>query len=181
MRRYGLVITGPNASGKTTALRTALGDWDEDARVVRLHSDTTKHFDRIEEAWRSDAAVVAIEGIDRTARRVAEVITAFPNERTLEVVIASQAPEVMLAHLRARCAKVGKEFNEAYWSGDKLRYEGQRRYMGLRDRLYRNARLVDVDAEYAAWTPLIAEWRSSVRQALPDRPKEDVDDGFRLS
>jgi hypothetical protein len=47
------------------------------------------------------------------------------------VIVLKQAPDVMRAHLQARCERYGKPFNAEYWDSAKLLYEGSRRYPAL--------------------------------------------------
>jgi hypothetical protein len=207
-RRYGLLLVGPNASGKTTAVERVLaafsgadvasvfaderdrrmltgdltnmgeqlrqGAWDQPSKVLvvvgtnyiakaagimiqGIHGDTIqggpeKQLATVGSVLNGPADVVIGEGIDRFARAARRT----GSERTLDVCVTTQTPEVMKAHLQARCLKKGKRFREDYWVERALIYEGQRRYVNMAKDYFPNATFWPIGLNYEGQDELIA-------------------------
>lgn len=140
-QRVGILVTGPNCSGKSTTVLTALEPWGADPRIVSILADNrdSRLFkdapavveERLREVWLGSAAVVVVEGTDRPARALSRVYASATKIRPLVVLVTEQRPETMAAHIQARCAAKGKPYNAAYWDRDRLSYEGMRRYPSL--------------------------------------------------
>lgn len=134
---HAFLVTGSNASGKTTTVARVLerlADYPSD-RIFSIRADNDGRFKGSSEnqeavltdIWLSDTPVIIIEGtrINTPLLRVAKKHAAA---RKLTVIMTTQTPEVMEAHLRARCEKKGKTFRADYWTRWKLEYEGMKRY-----------------------------------------------------
>lgn len=171
-----ILVTGPNASGKSTLVDTATAPWATDPRVLTIHGDTGS-FSKgtpeetaalVTEVWNSDVPVLVIEGIDRIARAVYAANVASRVRRELTVNVTAQSPDVMLAHLKARCEKRGKAFNESYWDQERLVYEGQNRYRNLATRYFASIepRTWSASADYASLEPLIRHIRGGITRCL---------------
>lgn len=146
--RLGFLVIGPNASGKTTAVKAALGTPQALAAlasgclIVFHPDDEVRGADRgiasIENAalrlWGdARAAVVVIEGTNRAALGA---IRAWRRDasRSMEVLVTSMSADVMRASIQARCEKRRKRFRSDFWSEKALAYEGSRRYRNLASR-----------------------------------------------
>lgn len=133
--RYAFLLTGGNCSGKTTAVAKAFEPWIGDPRILSVRADNDGRFkgDAVDqrrvltELWLGDTPILMVEGT-RINTPLMEVAKANRDARELVVLMALQKPDVMRAHLQARCAEKNKVFRSEYWVHQKLEYEGMRRY-----------------------------------------------------
>ena len=86
--------------------------------------------------------------------------------RELVVLMALQTPEVMRAHLEARCAKKNKTFRKEYWITDKLNYEGMKRYPNSFAKNNIKAERFIVDVEYQVQEKIISRIRELITEVL---------------
>lgn len=74
-----VLVTGPNASGKTTAVQKALEEWTLDSRVAAVHADNrdrglfADNFDALPSVIASPSQVVVLEGTSRIANAVGRI------------------------------------------------------------------------------------------------------------
>lgn len=158
--RYGFLVTGPNASGKTSAVTDALKEWVGDRRVAAAYADNSNRgtfkgdgptmVASVRRIWADRAPVVVIEGTNRIALKLAQVIQAEPELRTCEALMTLAEPEVMQQMIRARCERLGKRFRDDYWTLRVCKGEGQGRYRSLGRRLFPGTRYFNVGPDYAA-------------------------------
>lgn len=138
----GILVTGPNASGKTTATMSALAPWVRDPRLATVYADNSDRaafkgtmndmVDRMETIWRSSAELVVVEGTNRIATVLGYLFRRLPdNPRVTSCHVTLMAPEFMEASIRARCLEKGKRFRDDYWTHRVLEYESQRRYKSV--------------------------------------------------
>jgi len=168
----GILVMGPNASGKTTAVTKAVEPW-ANASVLTVHGDKApfnkdqagESAEAFRAAWRSEYRVVVFEGIDRTARAVAK-LQDDASRRLVSVVVTSQRPEVMRAHLRARCEKRGRTFNADYWTDKTLIAEGVNRYANLAKRYRAPVDFIEMDEAYTRSQIIIDTIRTLIRDAV---------------
>ncbi len=139
--KYAFLLTGGNAAGKTTAVEKALQPWHTakdvyaGGKIMNIRADNDGRFKGdaqdqrrvLTEIWLSDVPVLMVEGT-RINTPLMDVAKANPKEREFVVLMALQKPDVMRAHLVARCAKKNKTFRSEYWTYVKLEYEGMKRY-----------------------------------------------------
>lgn len=135
--KYGFMVTGPNSSGKTTAVERATAGYARDNRLIVSYADNRDRrmyqgdaeqmANLIQDLWLSPAQVVIVEGT-RVPTLVERVYRRYPNERELLAFVTQTSPEDMETQLRNRCLKTGKRFRDDYWTRNKLVYEGSRRY-----------------------------------------------------
>lgn len=139
MTKYGMLVTGPNASGKTTATQRALKMWENDARLKTVYADNSDRSafkgtmnDMVElllGIWESDATLVVVEGTNRIATVLGRVIERNPQARGWSAHVAvPTSGAVMGDHIRRRCALLKKRYRDDYWTARVLDYESQRRY-----------------------------------------------------
>lgn len=174
--RYGFLVTGPNASGKTTTVQSALEPWREDRRLAVAHADNADRstfkgdgptmLAALRDLWLSNATVVVVEGTNRIAGKLAEVLAEDRDTRTCEALVTEMTGATMRRALVARCQKLGKRFRDDYWSDRVLEYEGRRRYQSLIERYYPDARVWVVEDGYAACADLGAYLRDRVAACL---------------
>lgn len=163
-RRVAILVTGPNASGKTTAIERALDGLDvcrlkrksadrpEPAEILSVDADQylgggTKADVATEKMigfWEGDWPVLAVEGIDRNARAFADAAEAI-GERDVYVFCVTVAPEVLRANIEARCERTGRTFNSDYRDRKRCEYEGGRRYPNLVDRYFKGAEVERIE------------------------------------
>lgn len=181
-----ILVTGPNCTGKTTAVKAAVAGLTESEekghlRVVYADSDSKGEFfggsleasrEKLRELWMSDTPVIVFEGTNRIALLVGEMKTLkwaadrAPYRRVLVFATRAGAAD-MKEMLRARCEKAGKEFRGDYWTLERLVYEGSRRYFNLVQKWFGGvARWVAVDASYLGALALKLEVRAAVLLAL---------------
>jgi len=126
-----VVLTGPNASGKTTLALTiqktlrelmdvAVEIEDQRQRLYKGATETI--FTNMHRLWQEGPRAVLFEGIHRTARYMLRSACVATRPRQLFVVVLSQAPGVQAAHLELRVGAL-----KARWTARILEYEGQRR------------------------------------------------------
>lgn len=186
--RVGVLVTGPNASGKTTAVRSALAGYARDGRVRVIladNSDRSKDVlqaeDMLAEIWCGPAQLVLVEGT-RVPTVLERVVAAHPSVRALKAFVTVTSPEIMEAHLRARCAALGKRFRDDYWIGKPLRYESQARYRVSVPRFVPAGDIhwFDVDETYTGAAQLASRLREAVHSAVGG-PRVDPLPEFILS
>jgi hypothetical protein len=175
--KIGCLVTGPNASAKTTSLLTATEDYVGDPRLRVLYADNSnrKEFkceaeeaaNRIEAIWRSDVPVVIAEGT-RMPTVLHRVVARNPDERQVMAFVTLTTAEVMEANVRARCAKKGKRYRDDYWTPHKFDYEGTRRYRLSVPRFIPDEFIqwFEMDTSYTNAPAMIAAIRSVVVGAL---------------
>jgi len=172
-RRVAILLTGPNCSGKTTAVERAAEGWPEGAlRVVHadkeLKGSPAEQEAALAAAWAGPEAALLVEGINRGASAFAEVSARCREAREVVAVhVTRSSPAIMREHLIARCAKRGKRFRADYWTHRVLLYEGTRRYAELARRRFPGARFWDVAADYSHLDALVETLRAQIREALP--------------
>jgi len=133
--KYAFLLTGGNCAGKTTAVAKALEPWIGDQRIMDIRADNNSEFKGdaqdqrrvLTEIWLSEVPILMVEGT-RINTPLCDVAKAHRGARELKVLMALQKPDVMRAHLVARCAKKNKVFRSEYWTNQKLEYEGMKRY-----------------------------------------------------
>lgn len=177
-RRYGFLVTGPNASGKTTTVQAALEPWRGDRRLAVAYADNADRstfkgdgatmLAALRDLWLSNATVVVVEGTNRVAGKLAEVIAEDTPARSCEALVTEMTGDTMRRALVARCAKLGKRFRDDYWADRVLEYEGRRRYQSLIERYYPDARVWLVQDGYAACADLGAYLRERVATCLAE-------------
>lgn len=135
--RRGLLVMGPNASGKTTAVAQATAG----LRVRVVHGDVELNTSslvemqrRLAEIWISAWGTVVIESTNRLALCLLRLLETAPGERSADIMVTAMDPAVMRAALQARCAERGKRFRADYWDEGRLTYEGRGRYVNLAER-----------------------------------------------
>ena len=173
-----LLLGGGNAAGKTTALKAAQQRYAHRTDWLWLYPDhdggdlkgkTGDQLKMMMKLWsRRDVIGIAMEGtrIHDTVLRCM-VLNQYP--RHLHIGFINQTGEVLVQHLRERCARRGKKFREDYWGGPKnLRkatYEGSRRIPTVVEKMLGehpeimarvHARSFQVDAGYDAWVGIHA-------------------------
>jgi hypothetical protein len=137
--KYGMLVTGPNASGKTTATQKALQFWVGDQRMRTVYADNSDRSafkgtmnDMVElllGIWESDAHLVVVEGTNRIATVLGRVIERAPDARKWSAHVAvPTSGAVMGEHIRRRCELLKKRYRDDYWVERVLDYESQRRY-----------------------------------------------------
>ena len=130
-----VVLCGGNAAGKTTLLQSVEADYGHRNDIRFVYADVEgdfkeradKQYKAVVESWLGPERIIIADG----TRIYSKVLIAYQNlvvTRRLVFVILVQSPEVMKAHLIARCAKRNKKFRDEYWDRDKCYYEGTLRY-----------------------------------------------------
>lgn len=175
-RHHAILLIGPNASGKTTAVREGTRDWAGDPRVLAIYADTEKAYKtdpatveyNFLTVWESPTAVLVIDGTDRSARALHRVIAASRRTppRTLDVHVTVVDPMAMRAHLAARCARSGRTFNAPYWTDEKCVYEGTRRYRNMASRSFPEAQLWTIGEAYLECGQLVRTIQAQIQAAL---------------
>lgn len=184
----GILVTGPNASGKTTALQQAVAAYARDPRLVTIYADNSDRRTfkgdalemsaRLEDIWISPALAVIVEGT-RMPTVLERVVMKHPARRELYGVVTVSQPEVMEAQIRGRCTLLQKRFRDDYWKHDKLLYEGTRRYRKSVPRFIPDDRISwwDMDAQYTASGAMAATIRVLVARELGEpQPAPEVVD-----
>jgi ribose 1,5-bisphosphokinase PhnN len=131
-----VIVTGPNGSGKTTAVDRAVAPWRFDRRITVVHGDHQPEFHgevgqvraSVASQIESGADVVVFESTDRVTRAVA-----LSDRSGIDCVafVTETEPDAMRARLRRRCLQRGKPYRDDYWDLKRLLYEGTRRYRNL--------------------------------------------------
>ena len=171
--KYAILLTGSNAAGKTTAVARALTFCEEDPRVVSIRADNDGRFKGdaqdqrkvLTEIWLTDTPVLVVEGT-RINTPLMDVAKQNRDARELTVLMINQTPEVMKAHLIARCAKRNKTFRADYWSYWKLEYEGSKRYPNSFRKHSVKPVVFNMDAEYKVQDDVVDYLQSFIRRAL---------------
>lgn len=180
-----ILVTGPNASGKTTTTHKALEPFQEDFRVVEVFADTDSYWKvgpqelkdkllaehRMNRVLQNGAPpVMVVEGTNRVAMAVLELRKTFEAEgRRMVCHVTRSSATVMRNAIKARCEKNNKKFRADYWSEKICGYEGRGRYANLMNKYGVTTRQYwDVDAEYSYAPGLIEALRTTIRQELGD-------------
>lgn len=173
----GILVTGPNASGKTTALQQAHAGYEHDPRLTVVYADNSDRStfkgdalvmaQRMRDIWETEAEIVIVEGT-RMPTIVERVVKAFPGHREIQAFVTLTQPETMEKQLRARCARLGKRFRDDYWKYPKLHYECQRRYRMSVPRFIAETAISwwDVDETYAGATAMSDAIRQVIETTL---------------
>lgn len=158
--RVGIMLSGPNASGKTTIL-TKVSEmwkgriWDDPNKLKVFYADNNDLFKGSAESqeaaltkeWLDETPVIIFEGT-RINTPLLRVAKKYRDWRKYEVIMCTQTSEVMKAHLEARCAKRGKTFRADYWDCKKLEYEGNGRYPNIFRKNSVATKTFSIDLEY---------------------------------
>lgn len=177
-----ILVTGPNASGKTTTTQKAMEPFQEDFRVVEVYADNGGGWkltpdgmkERLLALHREDVvlkrppAVMIVEGTNRIAMAVLEIRKTLEAEgRRLVCHVTRARATVMRNAIKARCEGNGKLFRADYWTDKICTYEGTGRYVNLMNKYYiQNRTYWDVDATFSYAPALIERLRAEVGQEL---------------
>lgn len=194
--RIGILVTGPNASGKTTATLAALAPWAEDTRLKTVYADNSDRsafkgdmaamVDRMAAIWFSETPVVLVEGTNRIALVLSRAIARDPSARVVSMAITRTTAAGMRAMLMSRCREKGKRFRDDYWQEKQLDYEAARRYPNLRHHSFavvppERVRYFDMEATYQMSHALTTHVHGLVNDALGAAvPREKSQDVFQL-
>lgn len=178
--KQAFLVTGGNCSGKTTSVEQALDPWrcigcpvDLDIRIESIRADNDNRFKgtavQQEEAltalWLSPTPVIVVEGT-RINKPMIDVSKKYPGERKFTVIMTIQKPDIMKAHLIARCEKKDKDFRADFWTRQKLEYEGMKRYANAFRKRGITPLVVDVDLDYQNCKVIVNYLRSAITEAL---------------
>lgn len=173
-RRFGLLVLGPNASGKTSAVKQAMAEFVGDSRALVVLADKSPygHISAGEGAallrriWEGQEAVVVVEGT-RCGTMMARAIAASPEARETSLLLTAVTPEIMRTHIEARCAKVGKLFRADYWAGKRLEAHARRhRGEALRYFAGMSTEVFEIGPAYEGHEALVHAIRDRVRAWL---------------
>ncbi len=178
MDRYAFLVTGSNCCGKTTLVKRVVdrltADGFDARNIFSVRADNDGRFKgkvpdqekALLEVWGSEAGVAIFEGT-RINNPLTRVAKAHPEIRQLEVLVVLQKPDVMRAHMEARCARKNKTFRKDYWSIRQLEYEGMRRYPNyFSKKRITNVKLFTMDLEYRASAEIEAHLEARIREVL---------------
>lgn len=168
-----LLVTGPNCSGKTTTVNRVEKAFPG-ADIHLIYADTRDKFkcpisemeEKLTDIWLSHSQVVIAEGtrINTPLMRVAARNRAA---RVLDIIIITRMrPEVMKAHLQARCEKKGKTFRADHWNTYELEYEGSRRYPSAARKYGFPHKLYEVGMNYEGCDEMFGHLVAKVGAAL---------------
>lgn len=79
--KLGILVTGPNASGKTTAVTEALKGWTVEDGVKAIHADNSDRglfeptFAPLEQLWQDPIHVMVLEGTSRVANALGRILS----------------------------------------------------------------------------------------------------------
>jgi predicted ABC-type ATPase len=174
--RHGFLVTGPNCSGKTTSVQKALHLMEiapDNPYIEVIQADNDDRFKGSAEEqgaallriWSSDVSLVLIEGT-RINTPTVQMVRANPGFRIFRVFMTRQSPDVMKAHMQARCEKRGKTFRADYWSRQKLEYEGSRRYPNIFRKNGFSPKIYDIDLEYNVCEKLVEDLQLAIEEAV---------------
>lgn len=171
-----LLVTGPNASGKTTTVKTALEPWEGDTRIIRVYADNDGYWkvgpeemkQKLTLAHQDGAPIILVEGTNRIATAVLELKRTFEAEqRQLAAHVTRSSSTMMRNAIMARCEKNGKKFRADYWTDRVCLYEGSGRYINLMNKYnVRDRKYWDVDATYSYAPALIETLRAQITEEL---------------
>lgn len=187
-----VLVTGPNASGKTTTVRTALAPWARDARVVCIHADDQSGINKstmpemtaeLERIVGGHQKVTVVEGTNRIALVFGDVMRRAG--LAVEANYTETSAAFMRASLMARCASKGKRFRDDYWTERVLNYEARLRYQRLMARLFEGfcpVNLWPVGEGYEGTQALGMHLQTLVRSVVgePEVVDEEPEAVFRL-
>ncbi len=178
MDNYAFLVTGSNSSGKTTTVERVLErlratEGCLDGWLLSISADNDNRYTgkaeeqeaKLAELWLSDTRVLIIEGT-RIHTPLMRVARCCANLRHLEALITIQKPDIMRAHLEARCARKGKTYRADYWTRQKLEYEGMKRYPNFLRRNGIRPRIFEVDLDYKVCDEMAAYLEGLIRKAL---------------
>ena len=177
MDRYAFLVTGSNCCGKTTlvehVLNRLVADGFDDRHIFNARADSGSYYKgktldqerKLLEAWESEARVAIFEGT-RINSPLTRIAIAHPDIRRLEVLVILQKPDVMKAHMMARCARKGKTFRADYWSMWKLEYEGMKRYPNYFRKRYIKTQNFTMDLEYKVCEEIEKYLEARIREVL---------------
>lgn len=186
--RVGLLVTGPNASGKTTATRQALEPWERDTRLTTVYADNSNRsmfkgtmdemVARLAEVWGSAADLVVVEGTSRIGQALSRAREG--SARDLRVVMTVTSPAGMERMLRTRCAKLGKRYRDDFWGEQALTYESRFRYVNMMASRFSGIvpTVIEMDSDYVAAADLVSAVRAVANEVLGeprrDRPSDSL-------
>lgn len=172
-QRLGIVVLGPNASGKTSATRKAVKDLGPVVRLVNLDNEVAfRHQtdDKLRPIWFGPQAVVMLEG-SRLGTVIARLTSDGPlgdgQHRSFELVLTVTSPETMRDHIRSRCERNGKRFRADFWSGKHLETHCLRAAREV-DRLFAGAHVTrfPIGSDYSGHDALVQHLRRRVESCL---------------
>lgn len=173
--KHAFLITGGNCAGKTTTVAQVLATFAEDSRIESIRADNDGRFKgessdqeaALTQIWEGPTPVLVIEGtrINTPLMRVAKKL---PSERKFTVIMVIQKPDVMKAHLIARCAKRNKTFRADYWTLQKLEYEGMKRYPNSFRKNYIKPVTFYMDLEYKITDEIVVFLQTQITEALAE-------------
>lgn len=157
---HAILVTGCNATGKTTATQAALATWVADGRLRTVYADSSdRHSFKgsqvdIEALLASILAepteLVVVEGTTRIARAFGRTIRG--SLREFECYGTLVDGPTMRAMLETRCAKLGKRFRGEFWTVERCALE-QRDYHTVNKNQLGGA---------MQWYPVGADYRGAV-------------------
>jgi hypothetical protein len=175
---YAFLVTGSNSSGKTTTVERVLErlratEGCLDGWLLSIRADNDNRYKgkaedqeaKLTDLWHSDTRVLIIEGT-RINTPLLRVARAHRDARVLEAIVTVQRPDVMRAHLEARCARKGKVYRAEYWTPTKLRYEGYYRYPNSMRRSGVQPKVFEMDLDYRVTDEVAAYLEGQIRKAL---------------
>ena len=174
---YAFLVAGSNCCGKTTLVKRVLdrltADGFDDRHIFNARADSGSYYkgktsdqeQKLLEVWQSKATVAIFEGT-RINSPLIRVAKAHPENRKLEVLIVLQKPDVMKAHMMARCARKNKTFRADYWSMWKLEYEGMKRYPTYFRKRCIPTQSFTMDLEYQVAAEIEAHLEARIREVL---------------
>ena len=178
MGRYAFLVAGSNCCGKTTLVKRVvdrlIADGFDDRHIFNARADSGSYYkgktldqeQKLLEVWESKAGVAIFEGT-RINSSLTRVARAHPDTRQLEVLLVLQKPDVMKAHMMARCARKNKTFRSDYWTHWKLEYEGMRRYPNyFSKKRVTNIKRFTMDLEYQVAAEVEAHLEARIREVL---------------
>jgi hypothetical protein len=168
-----ILVTGPNASGKTTSVKAALTPWVDDPRVATVYADNgsgwklkpAEMMAKLIDLCDTGVPVIVVEGTNRIASAVLDIKRQI-GARTLIVHATRASAEDMKASIRRRCEGNGKEFKAEYWTTKMCEYEGRGRYRNLIGKHGVTATWWQMDLEFSYAPAFIAMLRKQVEEEL---------------
>lgn len=173
--RVAFIVTGPNCSGKTTAVRGVRQLFAGDDRVRFVHMDPGDFLkkdimaERLERVWLSPVGIVVAEGVDAGVNALAVVMQRHPSFRNVECLCTQMSGEVMRDNLIRRCLDRGKAFRDDCWTIQKCAYYGERKYAPVMARLRAAGASVStwrVGPSYDGQKALAEHLESRIRECL---------------
>jgi hypothetical protein len=186
-----IMICGGHGAGKTTVLQDIRrecpdGDTyryvfadsggalrDDEGKVIK---GTGKKHDKykaprpiqysaILDDWNSNVPVIISDGT-RIQLAIKNAHQVGLRERKLVAVALYQTPEIMEAHMRARCLRYGKEFNAKFWTQKQLLETGRGEWERFFKRYPKSLNLIEfaIDLEFS----VIPEVRRAIRELMAE-------------